>query len=298
MSKPSVGATVAAGTVGESTRRERPAGRRRILSRTVLDPAGLAGVLIALGCWYLASAAMGAGVLPSPHQVMANAFGNLLSSERLPGIGLPRGGYLPHILFTAANVLVGGGIGAVIGIASGLVSAENRPAAETLDPIMSLLGTIPIVIMAPFFLMWFGLSGVPQIALVALYTATVLHLFAFRGARNVSPAFMDYAATLGASGVQRFLSVRLPGAMPEIFGGLRIAFSAAWGLAAVTEMLGGRFGSGRLLVALRSVYDLTGIMAVVLLLAMLAILLDGVIVAARLFVLRWARASRLSDTSA
>jgi ABC-type nitrate/sulfonate/bicarbonate transport system permease component len=297
MSERSV-ATVAAGTVGETIDGERPAGRWRVLSRAAFDPLGLAGVLIAFGCWYVASAAMGASVLPPPHTVMANAFGNLLSSERLPGIGLPRGGYLPHILFTALNVLVGGGIGALIGITSGLFSAQNQLVAEALDPIMSLLGTIPIVIMAPFFLMWFGLSGAPQIALVALYTATVLHLFALRGARNLSPAFMDYAATLGASPMQRFLSVRLPGAMPEIFGGLRIAFAAAWGLAAVTEMLGGRFGSGRLLVALRSVYDLTGIMAVVLLLAMLAILLDGIIVAMRLYVLRWARAMRLLDTSA
>jgi ABC-type nitrate/sulfonate/bicarbonate transport system permease component len=290
-------ATIAAGTSDERIDRARPGGRWRVLSRAAFDPLGLAGLLIAAGCWYAASAAMGANILPPPHAVMANAFGNLLSSERLPGIGLPRGGYLPHILFTASNVLVGGGIGALIGIASGLFSAQNRLAAEALDPIMSLLGTIPIVIMAPFFLMWFGLSGAPQIVLVALYTATVLHLFALRGARNLSPAFMDYAATLGASPTQRFVSVRLPGAMPEIFGALRIAFAAAWGLAAVTEMLGGRFGSGRLLVALRSVYDLTGIMAVVLLLAILAILLDGIIVAARLYVLRWARAMRLLDTS-
>jgi ABC-type nitrate/sulfonate/bicarbonate transport system permease component len=76
--------------------------------------------------------------------------------------------------------------------------------------------------------------------------------------------------------------------MPEIFGGLRIAFSAAWGLSAVTEMLGGRLGSGRVLVALRSVYDLTGIMAIVLLLGAFAILLDGVILSVRLYVLRWA----------
>ncbi|GLK84381.1 ABC transporter permease subunit [Ancylobacter defluvii] len=140
---------------------------------------------------------MGARLLPPPHAVVANAFGNLFSSAWLPGIGLPRGGYLPHILFTAANVLIGGGAGALIGIASGLASAGSRTVAEALDPLMSLLGTIPIVIMAPFFLMWFGLSGLAQIALVTLYTATVLHLFALRGVRNLPPAFMDYAATLG-----------------------------------------------------------------------------------------------------
>ena len=288
----------AAKVIWQSIAGARSGRRWRGMVRAAVDPAGLAGVLIALGCWYLASASMGDGLLPPPHDVLANAFRNLVSSSRLPGIGLPRGGYLPHILFTTGNVLVGGSIGAIVGIASGLASAESRPAAEALDPVMSLLGTVPIVIMAPFFLMWFGISGLAQVALVALYTTTVLHLFALRGARNVPPAFLHYAATLGASPMQRFLSVRLPGAMPEIFGGLRIAFAAAWGLAAVTEMLGGQYGSGRVLVALRSVYDLTGIMAIVLLLAVLAILLDGVIVAARLFVLRWARTTQAGDAMA
>ena len=222
------------------------------VSRAVLDPAGIGGVLVAVVVWYAASSAMGAR-LPPPHEVIDNAFSNLFSSEHLPGIGLPRGGYMPHLLFTAYNVLLGGGIGAVVGVAAGLASSESRIVADVLDPIVSLLGTIPIVILAPFFLMWFGLSSAPQVALVAIYTATVLYLFALRGTKNMSPSFMDYAATLGSSATQRFLWVRFPGVLPEIFGGLRIAFSAAWGLSAVTEMLGGRFGAGRVLVALRSV---------------------------------------------
>jgi ABC-type nitrate/sulfonate/bicarbonate transport system permease component len=252
-----------------------------------LDAAGLLGLTAAVAAWYAASAAMGP-VLPMPHQVAGNALTNLLSSERLPGIGLPRGGYLPHLLYTARNVLLGGGIGAIVGVTTGLLSAENRSVSAALAPLVSLLGTTPIVIMAPFFLMWFGLSGVAQVALVAIYTATVLHLFAFRGARNLLPAFYDYAATLGAGPLTRFFRVRLPGSLPEIFGGLRIAMAAAWGLAAVTEMLGGQYGSGRLLVALRSVYDLTGIMAVVLLLGVLAVIADAGILSARAYLLRWA----------
>jgi ABC-type nitrate/sulfonate/bicarbonate transport system permease component len=254
-----------------------------------IDPAGLAGLCIVLLLWYVASG-VGANV-PPPHAVAANAITNLVSSERLPGIGLPRGGYLPHLLFTAGNVLLGGGIGALAGIALGLASAESPVMAELSAPLMSFLGTIPIVIMAPFFLMWFGLSHVPNVALVALYTATVLYLFALRGIANLPAAYSEYAATLGAGRLQRFLSVRLPGALPEIFGGLRIAVASAWGLSAVTEMLGGQFGSGRVLVALRSVYDLAGILAVVLLLGLFAIAADGLIVLSRRWLLRWAAAS-------
>lgn len=248
--------------------------------------AGLAGVAVTVALWYLASLTL--RNVPSPAAVISNALFNLTSSERLPGIGLPRGGYLPHLGYTALNVLLGGGIGAVVGIAAGLASATNRLFADLFAPAVTLVGTIPIVIMAPFFLMWFGLSGVAQLALVAIYTATVLHLFAYRGARNIAPSLLDYGATLGADRRQQFFAIRLPGALPEIFGGLRIALAGAWGLAAVTEMLGGQFGSGRVLSALRAVYDLTGIMAIVLLLGAMAIALDWLLVIARRYLLRWA----------
>lgn len=248
--------------------------------------AGLAGVAVTVALWTLASLTL--RNVPSPAAVANNVLFNLTSSERLPGIGLPRGGYLPHLAYTAFNVLLGGSIGAVIGVTAGLASASNRLFADLLSPVVTVVGTIPIVIMAPFFLMWFGLSGTAQLALVAMYTATVLHLFAYRGARNIAPSLLDYGATLGAGRRQQFFSIRLPGAMPEIFGGLRIALAGAWGLAAVTEMLGGQYGSGRVLSALRSVYDLTGIMAIVLLLGAMAIGLDLLLVALRRSLLRWA----------
>jgi len=260
--------------------------RLRAAAAGLIDLPGLAGLLLSLAAWSGASVLVGP-TLPSPQAVIADAASNLLSSDRLPGIGLPRGGYFPHLVSTARTVLLGGGLGAIAGVGTGLASAESRLLANALAPVISSLGTIPIVILAPFFLIWFGLSGAAQIALVAIYTATVLHLFTLRGVRNIPASYLDYAATLGASPAQRFFAVRFPGALPEIFGGLRIAGGAAWGLAAVTEMLGGQYGSGRVLVALRSVYDLTGIMAVVLLLGVLAIALDQAIVVLRSMALRW-----------
>ncbi len=247
---------------------------------------GLAGVAVTVALWYVASLTL--RNVPSPTAVAENMLFNLASSERLPGIGLPRGGYLPHLAYTAFNVLLGGGIGALIGVAAGLASASNRLFSDLLSPVVTIVGTIPIVIMAPFFLMWFGLSGAAQLALVAMYTAAVLHLFAYRGARNISPSLLDYGATLGADRRRQFIAIRLPGALPEIFGGLRIALAGAWGLATVTEMLGGQYGSGRVLSALRSVYDLTGIMAIVLLLGIMAIGLDGLVILMRRTLLRWA----------
>jgi ABC-type nitrate/sulfonate/bicarbonate transport system permease component len=246
------------------------------------------GLGLAIGLWYLAAWSIGKNI-PYPHAVLDNAMLNLFSSAYLPGIGLPRGGYYPHLAYTFGNVLLGGTIGAVVGTLSGLLSAESRTADQITGPIVSLLGTVPIIIAAPFFLLWFGISAISQIALVAFYTAVVLHVFTMRGVHNQPPTFPEYAATLGATRMMRFFSVRLPGVVPEIVGGLRIAFAGAWGLAAVTEMLGAQFGTGRVLIALRSVYDLTGILTIVILLGVIAIFVDGCLVALRAWSTRWAQ---------
>jgi ABC-type nitrate/sulfonate/bicarbonate transport system permease component len=265
---------------------------QRVLPRPrLIDPAGVVGLIVAIALWSLGSHILGP-TLPPPADVLRNAWENITSSTKLPGIGLPRGGYLPHLLFTTGNVLVGGFVGAAVGVATGLASAEDKRCHDLIDPVVTVFGTIPIVILAPFFLMWFGLSGVAGVALVAIYTGAVLHLFTLRGVNNLSPAYTDFAATLGASRWQRLIWVRLPGALPEIFGGLRIAVAGGWGLSAVTEMLGGRFGAGRVIVALRAVYDLTGIMAVVLSLCVFAMGFDGVLLVARRLALRWADTAR------
>src|SRR5882724_6287023 len=100
----SSGALIAEGL--EKERRPASATRLRRAFPAAFDPAGLAGLAIAVAAWYAASAAIGK-TLPPPHAVVGNALANLVSSDRLPGIGLPRGGYLPHLLYTAYDVLLG-----------------------------------------------------------------------------------------------------------------------------------------------------------------------------------------------
>jgi ABC-type nitrate/sulfonate/bicarbonate transport system permease component len=263
-------------------------GWRKVLH--LVDPVGILGIAIAIGIWYgIASLVSN---VPYPHAVFANAIGNLFDSSLLPGIGLPRGGYFPHLLYTTRNVFIGGSIGAVLGILSGLSSYESRVINQMIEPIVSLLGTVPILVTAPFFLLWLGVSAISQVVLVAFYTALVLHVFTFRGISNQPTYYEEYAETLGATPALRFFAVRLPSAIPEIFGGLRIAIGAAWGLAAVTEMLGASFGTGRVIVALRGVYDLTGIMAVVILLGVIAAVVDGLLVVLRSWTTRWAASGR------
>jgi ABC-type nitrate/sulfonate/bicarbonate transport system permease component len=263
--------------------------RRETVAAFLRDVAiGLLGIAIAIAIWELAAEAMGR-YFPAPLAVLDNALGNFAGSRYLRSLGLPEGGYLPHLLYTTRTVIVGVLAGFTLGLVSGFASWRWRVADEVIDPVISIFGTLPIIVAAPFFLIWFGLVAFAQIILVAFYTFMILHVFVLRAARNVDVKYIESARTLGAGGATIFRAVILPAALPEIFGGIRVAFASAWGLACIAELLGAQYGVGRVIVSLAAVYDVVGMMALVVLLGLIAVVLDGVIVAVRAYVTRWAQ---------
>jgi ABC-type nitrate/sulfonate/bicarbonate transport system permease component len=80
----------------------------------------------------------------------------------------------------------------------------------------------------------------------------------------------------------------LPAVMPELFGGLRTALGAGWGLAAIAELLGALHGVGRVIIATWAVYDVAAMMAGILMLAIIAMVVDALVVLLRRWVTRWA----------
>ena len=250
------------------------------------DPVTVAGLLLFLGLWYLAHWGLGRA-MPPPHQVFAMGVANLFSSEYFVGLGLPEGGYLPHLLSTTGTVLLGVLIGTAVGVASGLASARIAVVDQITDPIISLLGTVPIMVATPFFLIWFGLASSTKIILVAFYSAVVLHIYAYRAVAHVNPRYTEYALTLGARPRMIFTDIVFPACVPELFGGIRTAFASAWGLAAIAELLGALRGVGRALIAFWGVFDVAAMMAAILWLGIIATVLDGLIVALRRYVTRW-----------
>ncbi len=247
----------------------------------------LAGLIIAIGLWEILAGMMGR-YFPPPLAVFLDAVDNFAGSRYLRGLGLPQGGYLPHIIYTTRTVVVGGLIGFALGATSGMGAWRWRVVSQIVDPITTIFGTLPILVAAPFFLLWFGLVPAAQIILVAFYTFMILHVFVLRAARNVDVKYIVSARTLGAGDAYIFRKIVLPAALPEIFGGIRIAFASAWGLACIAELLGARFGVGRVIVSLSAVNDVASIVALIVLVGLVAVVIDGLIVALRAYVTRWA----------
>src|SRR5262249_26961837 len=137
-----------------------------------------------------------------------------------------------------------------------------------LDPILLTMGTIPILVLAPFFLIWYGVGRVSAVLLVAIYVAVILYVFAQRAADNLGPVYEASEYTLGATPGRVVRDILIPGTVPQILGGVRIALAGAWGLEAIAELLGAQYGIGKIVQVLAGATDVEGNFAALIVLGL------------------------------
>jgi ABC-type nitrate/sulfonate/bicarbonate transport system permease component len=257
--------------------------RKKLISATYT----LAGVALFFACWWWTADQLPKSRLVTPLDAGRDIWNNFLFSPRLVVFGLGRVGYGSLLLYTSANVLIGLLIGGSLGIVLGAASARFKFLRVFVDPIVLVLGTVPVLVAAPLFLLWFGVVPFTQVLLVALYSCIMMVLFSQRAADNLSPVYERWAMTLGAGTSVRIRHILLPGTFPEILGGLRITLASAWGLEVFAEILGAPSGIGQAIKALTNLNNVSGLLACVVIVAVTAIFTDVVLVALARRVTRW-----------
>jgi ABC-type nitrate/sulfonate/bicarbonate transport system permease component len=240
-----------------------------------LDPFRLAGALLFIAVWELASVFISPIILPGPFSVLRRAATDFWSAPALSYYGVEDPSLAGNLAYTAENVAIAALIGAVIGVTLGLLSARVWFVRAAMDPVMMTAGTVPILIAAPFLLIWFGVGRASAVSLVAFYIVVILYVSAQRAALNLDPIYENSALTLGAHRGRMLRDVLIPGTIPEILGGFRIALAGSWGLEAVSELLGSQSGIGKVLEVLAGATDPQGILAALLVLGVAAIVTDG-----------------------
>lgn len=252
-----------------------------------VDLLGLLGVALAVLVWWTLTFVASSTALPSPAAVFNRIGEDFLVADQLSYYGLPETGLLGSMLYTATNVLIAVVAGSLVGTVLGLITARVPVVRAVLDPILNTIGTIPILVMAPFFLIWFGAEGWSALLLVTLYVTIILYLFAQRAADNLDPVYEDSARTLGAGTGDILRDVLVPGTLPQILGGIRIALAGAWGLEAIAELLGAQQGIGKIIEVLSGSLDMEGIFACLIALGVIAVIADFLAGRAVGFATRW-----------
>jgi NitT/TauT family transport system permease protein len=151
-----------------------------------------------------------------------------------------RGNVWDAALASGANALVGLIAGAVAGILAALAASRFRPLSEVSVPFAAVLNALPIIALAPILNNMFeSTSSVPRRLVTAIIVFFPVFLNTLRGLREVDPVHRELMTSYAASGWTFARTVRLPGALPFVFTGLRQASSLAVIAAVVAEYFGG-----------------------------------------------------------
>ena len=182
-----------------------------------------------------------------------------------------------HLWVTLIETMLAFGIGTVAGLLIGLWLGLSPIWADIFDPYIKGANAMPRVILAPIFMVWFGLGIASKVALGFTLVFFIVFFNVYQGVREVSPVVLANARMLGASPRQLLRSVYLPSAMSWVFASLHNAVGLAFVGAVVGEYLGSAKGVGYLIHQAEGVFDINTVFAGILLLTGFALVLDWIV---------------------
>lgn len=135
-------------------------------------------------------------------------------------------------------------IATVLGILAGLLTGRIRVLQYLSDPLLHGMRSIPAIALIPLSLLWFGIGEASKVALIAWGAFFPIWLNTFTGVRDVAPAVIRSAASLGALPHQTMFFVILPASLPFILVGLRQGIGIALIVLVAAELAGTSSGVG------------------------------------------------------
>ena len=195
-------------------------------------------------------------------------------------------GYM-HLWTTVVETVLAFAIGTVLGGATGMWLALSPFAAAVADPFIKGLNSMPRVILAPIFAVWFGLGIASKVALGVTLVFFIVFFNVYQGVREVNTSVLASARMLGADKTQLLKHGYLPSAMSWVFSSLHTSVGMAFVGAVVGEYLGSSEGVGYLILQAEGVFDINTVMAGILVLTAFALILDWMVGVVESRAMRW-----------
>ena len=192
-----------------------------------------------------------------------------------------------HLRVTLTETVLAFGIGAAAGLGGGLWLALSPLSSRVLEPYIKAMNAMPRIILAPIFGVWFGLGIGSKVALGFTLVFFVVFFNVYQGVKEVSPVVLANARMLGANGRQLLRHVYLPSATSWVFSSLHTSVGLAFVGAVVGEYLGSSQGVGYLILQAEGSFDITTVMAGIVVLTLFALVLDGVVSRLERRLMKW-----------
>jgi ABC-type nitrate/sulfonate/bicarbonate transport system permease component len=203
-------------------------------------------------------------ILPAPSRIW-QAF--LQTRHLLPG----------HVATTVAESLVGLAAGAVVGAALAGVIASVPPVRRLLWPLLVASQTIPMIVLAPLLVLWFGFGMTPKVVVVALIVFFPVTVSTVTGLTGADREMVDLVRSMGGNGRQVMRTVLFPAAVPAFFAGLRISAAYAVAGAVIAEWVGASSGLGIFITRSQAAFRVDRVFVAVLIVAFLSMALFALV---------------------
>jgi len=237
-------------------------------------------VLIVAG-WEIAARVLAIDpvVLPAPSRILSALWD-------------ARGAAAGHALTTLVETVIGFSLSVAFAVATALLMDSIGWVRRAIYPLLVASQTIPIIAVAPLFIIWFGLGLTPKILVVVLVTffpVTVALLDGLAGTPRDATLLLE---TMGATRSQVLLKLRLPGALPALFTGLRIAVTYAVVGAIFGEQVGAVNGLGIWIILSKNLFRTDLVFGAILVTAVLTLCLWLLVGVIERLTIPWYRESR------
>jgi NitT/TauT family transport system permease protein len=239
----------------------RSSGRRVWLFRVLL-------LLALLGVWQVAAerSAMTRFFVGSPYEVGGTIVQWVIS-----------GTIYRHLAITLIETLLAFSIGTAMALVIGLWLALDPFWSGVFDPFIKGINTMPRLILAPIFSVWFGLGIWSKVALGVTIVFFIVFFNVYQGVKEVSPILLANVRMLGASRAQLIRRVYIPSAMSWVFSSLHLSVGMAFVGAVIGEYLGSAAGVGYLILQAESTFEINTVIAGIVVLTAFALLLDAMV---------------------
>lgn len=228
----------------------------------------LLGFALFLALWYGARKLLDVPVymLPGPSDV-ARALKEMAESGQL----------FESAVASLYRVTWGFYLAVAVSVPLGLVMGRIRWVSDIVNPVIQFLRPISPLAWIPIALMWFGIGDKPAVFLIFLSAFFPMVVFTVSGVAGIRETYLRVADNFGLRGLDLYMKVILPAAMPEIVVGLRITLGTAWLVIVAAEMIAVKSGLGYLIIDARNSLRMDKVVAGMLIIGVIGLVLDHLI---------------------
>lgn len=252
--------------------------RRRGTSDAGMRLAQLALTVLVLGAWEISvrTGAVDEFFFPMPSDIFQTVW-----------VWVSTGFVFPHLWVTLQESILAFTVGAAAGLLLGFLLARVRFLERLFEPFLQMFNALPRVVLAPIFLLWFGLGIWSKVAFGFTLVFFIVFFNTLEGVKSVDRVLVDNARMLGASEKQLLRHVFIPSALTWIFSSLHISVGFAITGAVVGEYLGASAGVGYAIAQAQGVFDTKGVFAGMFILMIVVLIIDLLVNKLERRLLRW-----------